>query len=182
MAQTRDLSEVGVFIQTGARVEAGTPVQIFVMPPGAAQAVRLIGVVARISGDGIGVQFAPMAPQVREAFDRFVASLAAPSLAEGAAGVPEEFDPEAIERALRKESQERGKKRALALQVHETARRALDAGDADLAITLLSRAIDLAPGMAAFHHDLGAAYYQRGDIDKAVYHLDRALKLQPEED
>lgn len=185
MARSRNFSATGVFIETGLNLELQTPVQIFLMPPGAPQAIRLVGVVARVMPEGVGVAFAPLAPEIREGFDRFMAALmpsAAPAEVARQESLADAFDPKVIEEAMRREGQERSKKRDLARRLHEAGRRALEAGQLEMAVSMFERAIDLAPGIAAVHHDLGTAYYQQGDVNRAVKQFDRALQLEPERD
>src|SRR6202022_4284139 len=48
MTQTRDFSVSGVFIETETVVAVGTPVEMFLVPPGRGELLRLPGSVARV--------------------------------------------------------------------------------------------------------------------------------------
>jgi Flp pilus assembly protein TadD len=97
--------------------------------------------------------------------------------------LPPEFDPRVIEAAFAQEREGRKRHAEVAEQLHRQAKEALDSGRwTQMAIELLERAITLCPGVAVFHHDLGAAYYQVGDVASAVKALDKALQLAPEQE
>jgi tetratricopeptide (TPR) repeat protein len=53
-------------------------------------------------------------------------------------------------------------------------------GDHARAVQLISRAVSLRPGMAAFHANLAAAYRATGQLDRAVECCHTALRLQPD--
>jgi tetratricopeptide (TPR) repeat protein len=54
------------------------------------------------------------------------------------------------------------------------------AGDLDTAIREFKRVAELAPGLAASHVNLGAAYYEKKDYGNAIPPLRKALELNPE--
>src|SRR5205823_928060 len=138
----------------------------------------------RQTRDGVGIAFSPPPPEVRLALDRFLASLLAQRDTQEAIAdaVPDEFNPKAIEAAIHQEKATHLANRETAEQIHAAARKALESGRwTHAAIALLERAIELCPGIAAYHHDLGAALYRIGEIDRAVVALDHALSLEPEQ-
>lgn len=51
-------------------------------------------------------------------------------------------------------------------------------GKHDLAISLISRAIQLSPNRGDFHNNLGAAFRAKGDFARAVREFEQALKLR----
>lgn len=53
-------------------------------------------------------------------------------------------------------------------------------GDRAAAVRAFEKVARLAPGMAAAHMNLGAAYFDRHDYAKAIPSLERALELNPE--
>ncbi len=57
--------------------------------------------------------------------------------------------------------------------------KALDKGETDAAIALLSRAIQLDPKYAPAYCDRGLALVIKGDLDKAVTDLNTAIRLAP---
>ena len=181
MARSRDFSVTGVFVETRVPLALGAPVELFLMPPNSSQALRLNGVVARAAPGGVGIAFLPPAPEAREALERFLASLEpAP---QHQTELPEEFNPHAIEAAIRKDKEEHLRHAESAQQLHASGQKALASGRwTHAAIALLERAIELSPTTAAYHHDLGTAYYQIGDIERAVKEFDKALQLEPEEE
>jgi tetratricopeptide (TPR) repeat protein len=54
----------------------------------------------------------------------------------------------------------------------------LEAGQTDEAIRMYTEALKLNPEYALAHHNLGAAYRKKGQIDKSVYHIKRGQRLQ----
>ena len=44
----------------------------------------------------------------------------------------------------------------------------------------LQKVLELYPGHAPAHHDLGGAYYQNGDNDNAMAHYERAVEIDPD--
>lgn len=54
----------------------------------------------------------------------------------------------------------------------------LEAGQTDEAICLYEEVLKLNPEYALAHHNLGAAYRKKGQIDKSVYHIKRGQRLQ----
>jgi tetratricopeptide (TPR) repeat protein len=61
----------------------------------------------------------------------------------------------------------------------ETGLKAKQAGDLDTAIREFKRAVDLAPGLAAAHVNLGAVYLAKQDYENAIPVLRRALQINP---
>ncbi len=55
---------------------------------------------------------------------------------------------------------------------------ALEAGQTDEAIRLYQEVLKQNPEYALAHHNLGAAYRKKGQIDKAVHHIKQAQRLQ----
>src|SRR5438094_9370921 len=51
------------------------------------------------------------------------------------------------------------------------------AGDLDSAIREFQRVVELAPGLAASHVNLGAVYYEKKDYGHAISSLRKALEL-----
>jgi tetratricopeptide (TPR) repeat protein len=54
----------------------------------------------------------------------------------------------------------------------------LEAGQTDEAIRMYEEVLKLNPEYALAHHNLGAAYRKKGQIDKSVYHIKRSQRLQ----
>jgi tetratricopeptide (TPR) repeat protein len=54
----------------------------------------------------------------------------------------------------------------------------LEAGQTDEAIRMYEEVLKLNPEYALAHHNLGAAYRKKGQIDKLVYHIKRGQRLQ----
>lgn len=54
----------------------------------------------------------------------------------------------------------------------------LEAGLTDEAIRMYEEVLKLNPEYALAHHNLGAAYRKKGQIDKSVYHIKRGQRLQ----
>jgi tetratricopeptide (TPR) repeat protein len=54
------------------------------------------------------------------------------------------------------------------------------AGDLDTAIREFQRVVELAPGLAAAHVNLGAVYYEKKDYSHAIPSLRKALELNPD--
>ncbi len=54
-------------------------------------------------------------------------------------------------------------------------------GDADGAISVLLKLLDVHPVTATFHNDLGVLYYSKGDKEKAQFHYEKALTLAPDD-
>lgn len=54
----------------------------------------------------------------------------------------------------------------------------LEAGQTDQAIRMYEEVLKLNPEYALAHHNLGAAYRKKGQIDKSVYHIKRGQRLQ----
>ena len=52
----------------------------------------------------------------------------------------------------------------------------------DEAIPYLEKAILHAPNLAQAHRDLGKAYFQKNELEKAVQHYLKVVQLDPEED
>jgi predicted O-linked N-acetylglucosamine transferase (SPINDLY family) len=71
-------------------------------------------------------------------------------------------------------------RRALAEALHELARTALDAGQAEQGAALIARAISLYPNVAQAHANLGFALSLLGRFEEAETHYGRAIILQPE--
>jgi tetratricopeptide (TPR) repeat protein len=66
------------------------------------------------------------------------------------------------------------------LKVHvDAGLKAKSAGDLDAAIREFQRVVELAPGMAAAHVNLGAVYYEKKDYSRAIPSLRKALELNP---
>ncbi|HEY2981903.1 MAG TPA: tetratricopeptide repeat protein [Anaerolineales bacterium] len=67
------------------------------------------------------------------------------------------------------------------LNLHvEAGLKAKRAGDLDTAIREFKRVVELAPGMAAAHVNLGAAYYEKKDYAGATPSLRKALEINPD--
>ena len=58
--------------------------------------------------------------------------------------------------------------------------KAKSAGDLDAAIREFQRVVELAPGLAAAHVNLGAVYYEKKDYGQAIPSLRKALELNPD--
>jgi tetratricopeptide (TPR) repeat protein len=58
--------------------------------------------------------------------------------------------------------------------------KAKSAGDLDAAIREFQRVVELAPGLAAAHVNLGAVYYEKKDYIHAIPSLRKALELNPD--
>ncbi len=54
----------------------------------------------------------------------------------------------------------------------------LEAGQTDEAIRMYEEVLKLNPEYPLAHHNLGAAYRKKGQIDKSVYHIKRGQRLQ----
>jgi tetratricopeptide (TPR) repeat protein len=54
----------------------------------------------------------------------------------------------------------------------------LEAGQTDEAIRMYEGVLKLNPEYALAHHNLGAAYRKKGQIDRSVYHIKRGQRLQ----
>lgn len=204
MRLTRDLSMSGVFVELDKGLPVGESVELFIALPDGATApgtsgemLRLEGSVARSAPDGVGIYFQGMTVEQRASLQNFLAYLqtqgappAAPSPPfptdeapkppppKPAEKLPEEFDPRRIEQAFEKERGLRDSRRAIATQLHESAKAALKSGGGARAAELLREAIELSPGISELHHDLGTAYYQIGEVERAVVEFERALALQ----
>jgi tetratricopeptide (TPR) repeat protein len=68
----------------------------------------------------------------------------------------------------------------LAVALATRGQQQLQAGNFDDARTSLERAVDLAPGEAAYHLLLGVLHSRRGDLYESRQRIDRALELAPE--
>ncbi|MBW2169777.1 MAG: tetratricopeptide repeat protein, partial [Deltaproteobacteria bacterium] len=53
-------------------------------------------------------------------------------------------------------------------------------GDLEGALDAFKKALDIDPGSAITHNNLGALYYNRGEKEKALNHYQQAAQLQPE--
>jgi len=62
----------------------------------------------------------------------------------------------------------------------EAGLKAKRAGDLDAAIREFKRVVELAPGLAAAHVNLGAVYYEKKDYANAIPSLRKALELNPD--
>lgn len=58
--------------------------------------------------------------------------------------------------------------------------KARQAGDLDAAVREFQRVVELAPGLAAAHVNLGAVYYEKKDYSHAIPSLRKALELNPD--
>ena len=187
MRLTRDISMSGVFVELDQTLPVGESVELFIALPDGAETLRLEGSVARSATDGVGIYFQGVTPEQRTALESFLAYLKesgappappSPPLPGGDQKLPDEFDPRKIEAAFQKERDVRESRRLIAQQLHEAAKGALKAGNGARAAELLREAIELSPGVSELHHDLGTAYYQTGEVEKAVSEFERALALQ----
>ncbi len=187
MRLTRDISMSGVFVELDQTLPLGDSVELFIALPGG-ETLRLEGSVARSAPDGVGVYFQGLTAEQRTSLESFLSYLKkegappappSPPIQETAGEpIPEEYDPEQIGKAIEKERKVREDRRELAEGLHESARAALKAGEGTRAVELLQEAIRLSPGISELHHDLGTAYYQTGEVERAVAEFDRALALQ----
>jgi len=187
MRLTRDISMSGVFVELDQTLPVGESVEIFIALPDGAETLRLEGSVARSASDGVGVYFQGLNPEQRKALENFLTYLKesgappappSPPLPGGEEKLPDEFDPRKIEQAFAKERDLRESRRMIAQQLHEAARNELKKGGGARAAELLKEAIELSPGVSELHHDLGTAYYQIGEVERAVSEFERALALQ----
>ena len=48
------------------------------------------------------------------------------------------------------------------------------------AVPLMLQAIDLEPDNAGYHYNLGLAYFENGDLQKAIASWDRVVALDPD--
>lgn len=186
MRLSRDISMSGVFVELDQTLPLGESVELFIALPGG-ETLRLEGSVARSAPDGVGIYFQGLTPEQRASLEGFLAYLKdqgappappSPPLPPGSQGVPDEFDPAKINEAIAKERELRESRKEIAAKLHESAKAALKSGGAARAAELLREAIELAPGMAELHQDLGTAYFQSGEVERAVVEFERALSLQ----
>jgi tetratricopeptide (TPR) repeat protein len=61
-----------------------------------------------------------------------------------------------------------------------TSRTAADYDNSEDLTVSLKKVLNLYPDHAPAHHDLGGAYYQNGDHDKALVHYEKAMEIEPE--
>lgn len=65
-------------------------------------------------------------------------------------------------------------------ELYKTAQDMANKGGHDEAITTLSRLLEIYPGFALAHNDLGVLYFNKGDKERALNHYEKAAKLNPE--
>ncbi|MGP8321261.1 MAG: glycosyltransferase, partial [Methanosarcinaceae archaeon] len=65
-------------------------------------------------------------------------------------------------------------------EVYQKVQRLVDDGKQEEAIGGLERLLEMHPGFAIAHNDLGVLYYERGDKDKALKHYKQAAELNPD--
>jgi tetratricopeptide (TPR) repeat protein len=58
--------------------------------------------------------------------------------------------------------------------------RTVNNGDSEDLPASLKKVLELYPGHAPAHHDLGGAYYQNGDHDNAMAHYEKAAEIDPD--
>ncbi|HVE81540.1 MAG TPA: PilZ domain-containing protein [Myxococcales bacterium] len=202
MRLTRDISMSGLFVELEQPLPLGESVELYLALPDGGEMMRLEGSVARSAADGVGIYFQGVTQEQRKALESFLQYLQThgappappsppwpdrpvtpqeiriPTPGLGKIQIPDEYNPKKIGEALEQEQKVREHRKMMAAQLHETARAALKNGGGARAAELLREAIELSPGVADFHHDLGTAYYQLGEVDRAVVEFERALALQ----
>ena len=66
------------------------------------------------------------------------------------------------------------------VHIYHQALCARQAGEIDLASTLLKRAVQISPTLAAAHHELAETYLEEGELDMAEGHFESASKYNPQ--